>query len=98
MFPYKHPIKLRCSPQTNCPPENVKRPDSRIAIRILALPEWSLNDGSRCAKTHPSKPPTKTTQKKPKPKTKKQTNNKKTNKPGVGSPHLHEQVYFTESL
>lgn len=49
---------LRRPPQSNCPPETVKRPDSRIAIRILASPEWSLTDGSSPPGRELSTPPT----------------------------------------
>jgi len=37
---------MRNPPQINCPSGTVKCLDSKITIRILALPEWSLNDGS----------------------------------------------------
>ena len=36
----------RFPPQKNYPPDTVKCPDSRITIRILALSEWSLKNGS----------------------------------------------------
>jgi hypothetical protein len=48
----------RLSPQKNCPPETVKCPDSRITMRILASPEWSLTDGSNFPGRKSSMPPT----------------------------------------
>ena len=98
LFLINRPYLLRHPPQINCPSETVKCLDSKITIRILALPEWSLNDGSNSPGREPSQPPTQAAQEKPEPNSRIQSSFIGSFCPGVSSPHLHGQVYFTESL
>ena len=85
---------MRHPPQINCPPETVKCLDSKITIRILALQEWYLTDGSSVPERTPSKPPTYTAQVKPEPNSRIQSSFIGSFCPGLGSPHLHGTSLF----
>jgi hypothetical protein len=85
---------MRFPPQKNCPPETVKRPDSRNAIRILVFQEWYLTDDSNFPGRKSSQSTTYTAQEKPKPNFKIQSSFIGSFCPGVNSPHLHGTSLF----